>query len=43
MVPPVHQTKVLEELHCTHPGMVRMKGLGGAHVWWPNIDQQIEQ
>ena len=38
MVPPVHQIKVLKELHCTHPRMVQMKSLAQANVWWPNID-----
>ena len=34
---------MLEELHGTHPGMVHMKSLDHTHVWWPDIDNQIEQ
>ena len=33
---------VIEELHTAHPGVVRMKVLACSHVWWPGLDQEIE-
>ena len=33
---------VLAELHGAHPGMTRMKALARQWVWWPNLDQAIE-
>jgi len=42
VVPPKYQDQLLEQLHRSHPGIVRMKALARLHVWWPNIDQAIE-
>ena len=36
------QDKVLSELHHNHPGMSRMKARARSHVWWSNIDRDIE-
>ena len=33
---------VLAEFHVAHPGVVRMKNVGRSHVWWPNIESDIE-
>jgi len=31
------------ELHQKHQGMARMKAVARSHVWWPQIDQCLEQ
>ena len=43
IVPDCLRTKVLDELHDTHPGMSRMKAIARSFVWWPNLDVQIER
>ena len=32
----------LKELHNGHPGISKMKALSKVHVWWPNMDRDIE-
>ena len=43
VVPTTCQAKVLEELHTSHPGIVKMKSLAHIHVWWPKIDMHIKE
>ena len=35
------QSEVLEELHCNHPGIVRMKSLARSYCWWGHMDQHM--
>ena len=43
VVPTLCQKKVLEELHTSHPGIMKMKSLTRIHVWQPLINQCIEK
>ena len=42
VVPKSLQPRVMAELHVAHPGIVRMKELARSHVWWPELNKEIE-
>ncbi|XP_055910432.1 uncharacterized protein K02A2.6-like [Eupeodes corollae] len=42
-IPKIFQKTILDELHVTHPGIVRMKQLARRYCYWHNIDRDIEK
>lgn len=42
VIPPKYRQQLLEELHIAHIGIVKMKGLARSLIYWPSIDNGIE-
>ncbi|XP_017490965.1 PREDICTED: uncharacterized protein K02A2.6-like, partial [Rhagoletis zephyria] len=42
-IPRSLRQRVLDELHTAHFGIVRMKSLARAYVWWNQLDKHIEE
>lgn len=42
VVPKVGHAKLLSELHEGHLGISRMKALARTVMWWPSINQDVE-
>ncbi|XP_054708231.1 uncharacterized protein K02A2.6-like [Uloborus diversus] len=42
VIPSVYRSRVLDLLHGTHQGTTKMKAIARSHVWWPNLDKDIE-
>uniref|UniRef100_A0A914HNL6 RNA-directed DNA polymerase n=1 Tax=Globodera rostochiensis TaxID=31243 RepID=A0A914HNL6_GLORO len=42
VIPRPLRQRVLKTLHFAHPGITRMKALARRHVFWPGLDQEIE-
>lgn len=42
VIPEKYRQDLLDELHVSHPGMVRINSLAKLHVWWPGLDFDIE-
>lgn len=42
IIPEVYREQIMSLLHMGHQGIVKMKQLARSYVWWPNINEQIE-
>ena len=43
IIPPIFGAKMLGQLHWEHPGTCGMKAIACTCMWWPKMDQEIEE
>ena len=40
IIPVRLHSKLLEDVHSGHPGIVRMKSIARSYFWWPSLDKE---
>ena len=43
IVPKILRKKILNLIHTTHQGIVKSKSLARSYVWWPSLNNEIEE
>ncbi|KAK3107097.1 hypothetical protein FSP39_007098 [Pinctada imbricata] len=43
IIPNILREKVMAELHSGHIGIVKMKAIARSYIWWPKMDEAIEE
>ena len=43
IIPSKLQSLVMEELHQSHAGIVKIKAMARSYLWWPNLDREVEE
>lgn len=43
VIPTKVREQILDEMHGTHPGIVRMKAIARGIVWWPKLNSELER
>ena len=43
IIPPIFRAKMLGQLHWEHPGVCGMKAIARTCMWWPKMDQEIDE
>ena len=43
IIPHKLRGRMVEELHQSHPGVVRMKAVARSCLWWPGMDKELEE
>ena len=42
VIPACYRQKLLDELHASHHGIVKLKALARGYLWWPNMNNELE-